>query len=132
MAWHSSYNYKCAGCGEPYISYAPGVKCPRCGEAGKEAYDIIGEALKGAWFNLEYHGHILPPRYTVSSLGDHYLKLSFLALEAFLEGGSQDAEGVTRAIMQRIDFRDHEYLRPHLEDYFPLLLRRFQQGPALT
>ena len=132
MAWHSAYNYKCPGCEEPYISYAPGVKCPRCGKGAEEGYDIIGEALKAAWFHLEYQGRVLPPGYAVSSLGDHYLRLSFLALEAFLEGGSQDVEGVTRAIVQGIDFRDHEYLRLHFEEYFPLLLKRFQQGPAPT
>ena len=132
MAWHCEYSYKCPRCGEPYISYAPGVKCPKCGEAAGEGYDIIGEALKGAWFHLEYHGRVLPPDYAVSSLADHYLRLSFLALEAFLEEGSQDVEVVAGAIMRRIDFRDHEYLRPHLEGYFPLLLRRFQEGSAPT
>lgn len=130
MAWHSTYSYKCPGCEEPYISYAPGVKCPRCGQALEESYDIIGEALKGAWLHLEYYGQVLPPGYAVSTLGDHYLKLSFLVIEAFLERGSQDAEGVIRAIMPHINFGGHDYLRPHFQDYFALLLSRFQQGPA--
>ena len=132
MAWHSPYNYKCTRCGEPYISYAPGVKCPRCGKEAGEGYDIIGEALKGAWLHLEYYGRVLPPRYKVSTLGDHYLHLSFLVMQAFLDRGSQDVEGVTREIVPHIDFGRHDYLRPHFQDYFHRLLSRFQQGPATT
>jgi len=129
MAWHSTYTSKCPGCAEPYISYAPGVNCPKCGKEAEESYDIIGEALKGSWLNLELCGRILPPDYKVSTLGDHYLRLSFLVLQIFLDQGSDDAEGTVREIIPHINFGGRDYLRPHFQDYFHLLLTRFQQGP---
>jgi hypothetical protein len=108
------------------------VKCPRCGREAGETFDIIGEALKGAWFHLEYYGRVRPPGYTVTTVGDHYLNLSFLLLQVYVDLGTEDAEAAIRSLMPHINFGGHEYMRAHVEEYFARLLKRFQEGPAPT
>jgi|GEM_PF-5849996 len=114
MTYHSGYDKPC-GCGEYYIPYKEGVRCPSCGAQG-EAYDIVGEVLEAYRAHMGKYGMALPP-FFVATLGDHYILLGLKYL-----ADPEGFRGVYRSDAQR----------KFWEGYFSYLGERFSTFKSKT
>ena len=118
MTYHSSIDYKCHECDEPYIPFSEEQRpCPKCEHPADEVMDVVPRMVRGARENLRWGC------FMTCSIGDHYIMYAMNTIGTMRRFGLEAIEDNTKlgelcdAFLGLSDFSGFEHRRPHIKAF---------------
>jgi hypothetical protein len=132
MTIKSLSEFLCPACQLPWLPFAPGLSCPRCGQPtdASDVSAIVSETLESARFNKRLYGKIALDFWIPHRLGDRYLEWSFAALDAAERNPASSAEDVAVSALVTLDLEEFGAYRQHVFSFLVAAIEAYRTDVA--